>query len=570
MFIAIRPVVVVTCIATALCLGVPASALALGPLSSFGTYGKEPGQMSTAGGIAIATDGLAYVADSDNNRIDVFAPDGSFVRSIGKVLAPSEECDEDDQHCQGKNGLNSAGALSAPKDVALDSTGNVFVADSRNNRISVFSTDGTFIRAFGMAVNSDQNSTTPDVCTTSTGCGKGSATGGIGALSSPAGIGIDSAGLVYVADTGNYRVDVFSSEGKYIRSVGNEVSESQKEPDFCRDFPALCPKEMEARKAGAMKLPSDVAVDAKGQVAVADPGNRRIDVFASDGTFVRAFGKNVTPNLLCLVNGDCNVCTAATGCTTGDESSVAGGLASPTSIVVGNSGSLYVADAKNHRINEFSFDGTFTRAFGAGVVDGASTFQVCTGVTDCKAGIPGTIPGAVSGPRGTAMDCRGAIYAVEAYAGERDELTIARVERFGEPETALPPCTPPSPPDETPPVTESLAPIVDLTSLPKAPHIVAKPKIKIELNQGSGTAVLVVIVSDPGALLLKGKGIRKVRRLVKRAGLIELLVETTGKTERKLKDAGKAKVKVLLTFKPDEGKSITQAATVALKLVAHL
>jgi sugar lactone lactonase YvrE len=519
--------------------------------------------MTGPGGLAIGPDGSAYVADSGNNRIDVFSAGGTFVRTIGKEPTSVEgECHKD-AGCEENTAL--AGVLKAPKDLAIDSAGNVFVANTGLNRIEVFSSDGTFVRAFGKEVDPAGG----DVCTAATECQKGASSGSDGALSSPAGIGIDSAGALYVADTGNYRIDVFSPEGTYIRSNGNEIKASSSDSE-CKP-PLSCPKETEARKAGAMKLPSDVAVDAKGQVAVADPGNRRIDVFASDGTFVRAFGKNVSANILCSVSGDCNTCTEATGCNAGAESSAAGGLVSPSAIAVGNSGSLYVADASNHRINEFSFDGTFVRAFGAGVIDGALAFQVCTVATDCKAGIPGTIPGAVSRPSGTAMDCRGAVYAVEAYTEEREGLTLARVERFGESETAPPPCSAPPPPPEpegSPPTEPLSLPV--LPSLPDPPHVVAKPKVKIELDQGTGTAILIVLVSDPGTLTVRGKGIHRVSRQTKRPGMVELLVTSTGKTARRLKEAGKAKVRVFLTFKPDQGDAITQAAKVVLKLVQHL
>jgi hypothetical protein len=70
--------------------------------------------------------------------------------------------------------------------------------------------------------------------------------------------------------------------------------------------------------------------------------------------------------------------------------------------------------------------------------------------------------------------------------------------------------------------------------------------------------------------LLKGKGIRKVKRQAKRPGLIELLVAPKGATKRKLEETGKAAVKLSLTFKADNGASNRQAKKIGLKMVAPL
>lgn len=69
-------------------LAVPGSAVAFGPLSSFGSYGSGPGQFEPEGGIAIGPDSHTYVADYVNGRIDEFGPDGTFVRSFGELGEP--------------------------------------------------------------------------------------------------------------------------------------------------------------------------------------------------------------------------------------------------------------------------------------------------------------------------------------------------------------------------------------------------------------------------------------------------------------------------------------------------
>ena len=65
---------------------------------------------------------------------------------------------------------------------------------------------------------------------------------------------------------------------------------------------------------------------------------------------------------------------------------------------------VYVADTGNHRVDEFTSSGAFVRAWGWGVVDGASEFQICTGVTGCRAGVSGTAPGQFETPAFIAVD----------------------------------------------------------------------------------------------------------------------------------------------------------------------
>ena len=86
----------------------------------------------------------------------------------------------------------------SPCGIACDSTGKVYVADTGNNRIQVFTTEGTFLRMFGKH-----------------GCGSGE-------LDGPYGIAIDSNGMVYVSEDGNHRVSVFTLEGQFVTSFGRK------------------------------------------------------------------------------------------------------------------------------------------------------------------------------------------------------------------------------------------------------------------------------------------------------------------------------------------------------------
>ena len=131
--------------------------------------------------------------------------------------------------------------LSQPAGIAVDQKGNVYVADTANNRIQVFSSNGTFISKWGQYGNLGNNS-----------------------FNSPEGIAVDQKGNVYVADTANNKIKVFSSNGTFISTWGRYGS-----------------------GAGMLKFPEDVAIDpSSGSVYVADTANNRIQVFSSNGTFI--------------------------------------------------------------------------------------------------------------------------------------------------------------------------------------------------------------------------------------------------------------------------------------------
>ncbi|MGH2976159.1 MAG: Ig-like domain-containing protein, partial [Solirubrobacterales bacterium] len=157
-----------------------------------------------------------------------------------------------------------------PIGVAAGSSGNVYVVDTGNSRVQEFNSSGGFVRKWG-AVGTNN-----------------------GQFTAPQGIAVDSSGNVYVADTGNNRVQEFDSTGNFIRAWGGVgVGDGQ------------------------FSLPSAVGVDSDGNVYVADTGNSRIQKFDSTGNFIRAwgsagtgdgqFGPTVTPGLDLAVDSSDNV-----------------------------------------------------------------------------------------------------------------------------------------------------------------------------------------------------------------------------------------------------------------------
>lgn len=132
------------------------------------------------------------------------------------------------------------GYFQTPRDIAVDSEGNIYIVDSRNHRIQKFNSTGVFLTAWGKMGDKP------------------------GQFKEPCGIDIGPDGNIYVADTWNGRAQVFDSSGKFIREFGKEKG---------------------------MWGPRDLAVDKDGFVYVCDTGNCIINKFNQNGLYVTTFGK---------------------------------------------------------------------------------------------------------------------------------------------------------------------------------------------------------------------------------------------------------------------------------------
>ncbi len=192
-------------------------------LRSFGQQGTDHGQFESPHGVAVDAKGNILVADSHNHRIQKFTAQGELLAVGGSKqyqypygIAFNASNDRVYVLC-GNGGIqilnsdnlsywgtfggekgNGKGQFNNPKHIACDSTGKVYVADSGNNRIQVFTAGGKYLRMFGRR-------------------GKGG-----GKLYDPWGVAIDSSGRVYVSEGNNHRVSVFTSEGQFVTSFGSE------------------------------------------------------------------------------------------------------------------------------------------------------------------------------------------------------------------------------------------------------------------------------------------------------------------------------------------------------------
>jgi len=143
-----------------------------------GGKGTGKGQFDSPVGIAVDGDGNVLVADTDNGRLEKFAPTGTFLSIVGS------------------KGLKQ-GQLGAPNGLAVDRTGNIYVADAYNHCVQKLARDGTFIAEW-----------------------KGPAPGFYG----PRRIAIGPDDSVYVVDQGHSRIAKFAPDGRVLSSWGSRGS----------------------------------------------------------------------------------------------------------------------------------------------------------------------------------------------------------------------------------------------------------------------------------------------------------------------------------------------------------
>lgn len=158
----------------------------------------------------------------------------------------------------------------------------------------------------------------------------GSQGSGPGQFQSLDGVAVDGGGFVYVADTGNARIQRFTPDGAFDTEWGSPGG-----------------------AAGQFNSPADVAVSPNGNVYVADTGNNRMQRFTTDGA-------QVTPPW-------------------GTAGSLDGQFSGPIGVAAAPDGSIYVADQGNNRVQQFLEDGTFLNKFG-GPGSGPGQFSAMRGI----------------------------------------------------------------------------------------------------------------------------------------------------------------------------------------------
>ncbi|MEI8090349.1 MAG: NHL repeat-containing protein, partial [Opitutaceae bacterium] len=261
------------------------------------------------------------------------------------------------------DGTGSAARFKYPGGVAVDATGNVFVADESNHTIRKMTPSGVVTTLAGLA--GSQGST--------------DGTGSAARFSNPSGVAVDAAGNIYVADRGNHTIRKITSGGMVTTLAGSTAGDPGSTDGTGTD--------------ARFYSPAGVAVDANGNVYVAERTNHTIRKITSFGVVTTLAGA-----------------AGSSGSTDGTGNSAR--FNQPRGVAVDAAGNVYVGDWLNHTIRKITSDAVVTTLAGTAGSSGSTN---------------GTGSAArFNRPIGVAVDAAGNV-----YVGDQNNQTIRKITSAG-------------------------------------------------------------------------------------------------------------------------------------------
>jgi sugar lactone lactonase YvrE len=248
--------------------------------------------------------GSIYIADAGNNEVRKVVLPGTINQDILTTIAGTGQ-----RGFGGDGGLATSASVKAPSGVAVNTDGDVFIADSGNNRIRKINTQGIITTFAGTGA-----------------CGKKSGMGNGGpAISAsfcqPTGIALDRGGDLFIADTGHNVVREVLPSGEIVAFAGGDPRSSHRDD--------------RAAHSATLDAPMGVATNAIGDVYIVDTGHNRVGVVVHGTGAMTTFAGTGKPG------------------SSGDGGPALGArLKSPTGLAVDPSGDVFISDTGNNRIRE--------------------------------------------------------------------------------------------------------------------------------------------------------------------------------------------------------------------------
>ncbi len=354
----------------------------------------------------VTADSAGNVYFSASNSVFRLASNGTLTLVAGNSRAGFS----------GDGGPAVRAQLNAPQGLALDAAGNLYIADSQNNRVRIVSKDG-LIKTFA---GNGQTSFGGGPRTYNDG---GPATEAF--LHLPMGVAADKSGNIFIADTGDNSVRKVTTDGIINTFAGDS-------------FPGYFDKQGGTAIDSEFNKPSDVAVDSSGNVYIADTANQVVRKVTPDGATISTYAGSAASgfsgdngpadkaaltapmalaldssgNLYILTNGDGRIrkvdtkaviTTVAGAGTAGfaDGDAAKAQFYFPTGLAIDGSGNLFVADALNMRIRK--------------VASGSVSTVAGNGILSYSGDNGPALAAQLNTPLGVAVDASGAVYVADAY-----------------------------------------------------------------------------------------------------------------------------------------------------------
>ena len=331
---------------------------------SAGVFGSADGIGSAAefagpAGVAVDSAGNVYVADTYNYTIRKITPAGAVTTIAGTA-----------EQIGAANGTGNAARFNSPFGVAVDGASNVYVADTYNNTIRKITPAGAVTTLTGSAGE----------------FGSGDGIGRGARFNDPIGVAVDSAGNVYVADSNNHTIRKVTSAGAAATLAGSAGQIGSDDG---------------IGTAARFNDPIGLAVDSDGNVYVSDTYNYTI--------------RKITPaGVVTTLAGSAGQYGSADGLGTAAQ------FDTPFGVAVDTVGNVYVADWGNSTIRKITPAGEVTTLAGS-----AGQYGSADGLGSAAqfGGGPGPFPG---GPRGVSVDSEANVYVADSDNDTIRKITPAR------------------------------------------------------------------------------------------------------------------------------------------------
>lgn len=301
--------------------------------------------LNTPSAMAFDANGNLLIADTKNHEIRMVSPLGIISKVAGVGSAAYD----------GDNGRVQTVAFSSPSGIGVDHAGNIYVADTGNQRVRMIATDGTTSVIAGTGTKG------------SFGDGRQAS---IATLNNPGGLAFDSAGNLYIADIGNDRVRRITSDGKIANFAGTGKAGADGDGGWA---------------AAANLNLLGIAIDSQNNLLIADGANYRVRFVTASAKIINTIGGNgvITYNPENLIRAGDTVYFSDTSANRIRKFSLSGGastdsilagtgeasffpaddiafmarLSSPRGLTMDGAGNIYFADSKNERVRKITPQG---------------------------------------------------------------------------------------------------------------------------------------------------------------------------------------------------------------------